>query len=307
MPYLEVDSHIGSLAKVFLYLVLFFIKYFFLYKTSGATVIHFCGHGDSSSISFETDRAEVHLVDVANLKALINASEGTSPTKCVFVSACHSENIGRAFIEAGVSYVVAVKYSHRILDTTALMFTETFYSALLQKRSIKAAFNNAVTRVKLERGERSSGAFILLQRDVGGDESPFMRAISGEFIDETKIHAKYFGPPPLRNFLGRMQPLQKVYSWFVEPARNGQRCVVTVTGERGSGKTALALRCADYMRERDLFDFVFFIPVNQSIQNKEISPEDGPLMLFSLLLRYMREYGVRICIQHLYIYIELIN
>ena len=59
------------------------------------------GHGERKSISFETKYAEFFSLDVGTLKSLLHASKLSSTTKIVVVSACHSEEAGMTFIEAG--------------------------------------------------------------------------------------------------------------------------------------------------------------------------------------------------------------
>jgi hypothetical protein len=59
------------------------------------------GHGERSAISFETKYAEIYAMDVKTLKSLLEASQTSFRTKIVVVSACHSEEAGRTFIEAG--------------------------------------------------------------------------------------------------------------------------------------------------------------------------------------------------------------
>ena len=59
------------------------------------------GHGERKAISFETKYAEIYSMDVKTLKSLLEASKTSSKTKIVVVSACHSEEAGRTFIDAG--------------------------------------------------------------------------------------------------------------------------------------------------------------------------------------------------------------
>ena len=56
------------------------------------------------------------------LQALCSAGTGI---KVIFVSACHSEPIGRTFVEAGVDHVVAIKRSTGIRDDAAREFCAT--------------------------------------------------------------------------------------------------------------------------------------------------------------------------------------
>ena len=53
------------------------------------------------------DTAEVEKCYTSKLKTMISKI-GKSKTKLVFVNACHSEEVGKVFLEAGIPYVIAV-------------------------------------------------------------------------------------------------------------------------------------------------------------------------------------------------------
>jgi hypothetical protein len=54
----------------------------------------------------------------------------------VFVSACHSEEAGKAFVDAGVPHVVAVRWDTPISDKASQVFSKQFYLSLLVSCSI---------------------------------------------------------------------------------------------------------------------------------------------------------------------------
>lgn len=47
-----------------------------------------------------------------------------SKTKLVFINACHSEEIGKIFSEAGIPVVIAVQSNLKILDEVASQFSQ---------------------------------------------------------------------------------------------------------------------------------------------------------------------------------------
>src|SRR4051812_23047599 len=57
----------------------------------------------------------MHGLDAERLKRLFAAGGGAQGVKFVFVSACHSEIAGRAFVGAGVPHVIAVKMEAQVL------------------------------------------------------------------------------------------------------------------------------------------------------------------------------------------------
>lgn len=60
----------------------------------------------------------------------------------VFISACHSEEIGKVFADAGVPIVICVQADLKISDEIAREFANLFYTMLLQGKSIKDAFRS---------------------------------------------------------------------------------------------------------------------------------------------------------------------
>jgi hypothetical protein len=98
-------------------------------------------------VTFENKKAEMHLIGVDELRKLFVAGN-TSELKLVFVSACHSESVGRSFAEAGVPHVVAVSSTEEILDLASQEFARAFYTALFAGRTVKAAFEIGQAAVK---------------------------------------------------------------------------------------------------------------------------------------------------------------
>jgi len=45
----------------------------------------------------------------------------------VFLSACHSEQIGKVFLQNGVPHVICIKQEDEVLDQAALDFTKSLY------------------------------------------------------------------------------------------------------------------------------------------------------------------------------------
>jgi len=90
--------------------------------------LHFAGHGmPCSMLVFEDGFSGSQFVSASDLSALIPYRE---PFKFVFVSACHSEYIGEAFVDAGVKHVLCCEHESELLDDAAATFTLSFYSAL---------------------------------------------------------------------------------------------------------------------------------------------------------------------------------
>jgi hypothetical protein len=48
----------------------------------------------------------------------------------IILNACHSENIGRAYHQAGVKHVICVKADKELADEAAVIFSRAFYGEL---------------------------------------------------------------------------------------------------------------------------------------------------------------------------------
>lgn len=105
------------------------------------------GHGDRNSIVLEKDNGDIHYLDSKSLESLLHASETGCICTIAFVSACHSEEAGRKFVAAGVKHVVCVKQNEMVSDSSSLTFAKLFYSALFQGKTVKSAFDIALSTV----------------------------------------------------------------------------------------------------------------------------------------------------------------
>jgi hypothetical protein len=76
----------------------------------------------------------------------------------VFVSACHSAEAGRAFVAAGVPHVVAVRLDSKVLDKSAMQFSQVFYAHLLAGDTVREAFDTADRTVRASRNDNSGAA-----------------------------------------------------------------------------------------------------------------------------------------------------
>lgn len=116
--------------------------------TPGCRIIHFTGHGTPGAVTFEDTAGAMYLLNARGLRELFAVGDGAQGVEFVFVSACHSQDVGLAFVAAGVPHVVAVKTDDEVLDKASLEFAKQFYTALLSGKSVSQAFEVARTAVK---------------------------------------------------------------------------------------------------------------------------------------------------------------
>ena len=74
------------------------------------------------------------------------------------MSACHSAEAGRAFVAAGVPHVVAVRLDSKVLDKSAMQFSQVFYAHLLAGDTVREAFDTADRTVRASRNDSSGAA-----------------------------------------------------------------------------------------------------------------------------------------------------
>jgi hypothetical protein len=250
--------------------------------TIGAVMIHYSGHGIPGELVFEDGRGGIHHVDVDLLKPFFSA--GGVQTKLVFVGTCHSEAAGRKFVEAGVPHVIAV--SNRVADISSRIFAQHLYFALFGgKKTVREAFDIACNMIMVLEGGRPTDTkkFILLPESGDHDVVIFQNAPKGKYIDETDPLAPNGCDRPPKYFVGRKHAVYEIYF------RLGANCNrwVTIRGERGIGKTSLALRAVQYMNERKLFDVIYFVPLNKI----GASPLDDHNTLATLMAQCMYNAG----------------
>lgn len=176
------------------------------------------------------------------------------PVKLVFVSACHSESAAEAFIGVGVPHVVVVSKEDKVLDKKAMEFSKAFYTALFAGHSVAKAFEIGQVQADISITSDAGNSKFKLLGNGDHSEKLFRDVPEGKFIENSI-------PPPVNEcdavaevFVGRSIEVHHVYKSLVEGAR-----LVSITGERGIGKTEIALQCAQYATERHLFRHIFFL------------------------------------------------
>ncbi|MCX6581687.1 MAG: tetratricopeptide repeat protein [Candidatus Aminicenantes bacterium] len=113
--------------------------------TDGFNIIHLSGHGNEDFLLFEDEKGGSQLLKKEYIKKIFEKSKGID---LVVVSACHSENVARCLIAAGVKYAVAVRKDSPVYDFAAIAFIAKFYATLFKGYSVKEAFDIAKLAVE---------------------------------------------------------------------------------------------------------------------------------------------------------------
>lgn len=234
--------------------------------TMGCRAIHYTGHGMESFLAFEDDEGKMHPMDPVQLRELLEAgrsSGGSTGIEFAFVSACHSQSAGNAFVLAGVPHVIAVRMDEAVCDKASQVFMKHFYLAILVGRTVRAAFDiaqKAVHNTPNLSGADEPRKFLLLPEGADHERTLFNDIPAGPWTDVSAPPVPHTIPAIPQNFLGRNPILQEVV------ARLLRKRLVTLTGLRGIGKTAVAIAAARYIWKRNHFDGVFLVDLRQLVR-----------------------------------------
>ncbi|GBG26340.1 Ran-binding protein 9, partial [Hondaea fermentalgiana] len=251
--------------------------------TLRSRAIHYSGHGSRDALLFEDQIGGARPVATSVLRDLAGGASGSkmSKVKLAFVSACHSEFAGQAFIDAGVPHVVCVKVAERIQDTAAQAFTRWFYLELAIGGTVRKAFDVATQAVRAQEQARVGGVaasmapsirpeqaskFLLLPKDANHDVPIFpgraelKRWPSGDAIvsglpeDQERQEERrrlwwgsFVSSALPKEFLGR-----NVQAYDLLAAIMTRR-IVSCTGTSGIGKLSLASFVVNYALRRGNF------------------------------------------------------
>eukprot|EP01084_Bolivina_argentea_P295967 509673_1 len=255
--------------------------------TGGCRCIHYSGHGYPSYLAFEDAKriGETHLVHYDLIRKVCEDED--QRIEFVFASACHSEHVGEAFIEAGIQHVVAVNTKFEVTDEAASVFTKHFYNTLLNGRTIEKSFKIAKHAV----AAMSSSArldydkFLLLPRNGDHAVNIFSDLSGGTLYDDTLPTPINNLPPAVPSFVGRAIDMRHIIHQLMD---SGVRLLV-LTGNCGIGKSATALMVARYFCDRRMFrGGIFFIDVRK-LQNAKNECKS----LSAMLLRVFEECDVQ--------------
>ncbi|KAJ1623303.1 hypothetical protein T492DRAFT_883776, partial [Pavlovales sp. CCMP2436] len=179
------------------------------------------------------------------------------------------------FVDAGCPHVVAIASEAKVLDDDAALFARHFLFALFQGQSVRDAFERARGAVASSASPRlapisnpavfgasaaapdsrraaESAKFVLLPEDAAHDERPMANLPEGELHELHPLPAQE--PPTVPTpFVGRALELQALVRTLGR-RRQAEVRLLTLWGERGVGKTALAKAVAAHLWRRRLLD-----------------------------------------------------
>jgi hypothetical protein len=225
--------------------------------TLGCKALHFSGHGHPHCLNFEDGRSGLQFITIEQLSELCKA--GDLKLEFVFVSACYSSKAAEAFVQAGVQHVVCVSVDAQLLDAAAMAFTRAFYLALLVGHTVRHSFDlgkqAVATSPYVPNGSAEGSKFLLLPETNSHDLPIFTAKTIRKWppahhghrgITTDSIEHSYLPRPP-EDFEGREIDMHHVIKILLN------RRLVSVVGEPGVGKSAVAVGSCCYMWERKHF------------------------------------------------------
>jgi len=244
-----------------------------LLTQSGGAILHFAGHGMSDgSLLFENNEINgmAHSVNYHNLGSLFKAGPKDEPTLLAFVSTCHSEQSGHAFVKSGVPHVVAT--NGRVRDDHAAHFTYQFYLALFSGKSVGVSFKIAdeslradivenpsvypppdrsvLTASSQEKYSNSATPFLLLGNGRHDKTCLFPPGGPSSYCTVKHPASTLHNVPPgcgPGEFVGREVDALHILRQFAEHPRPR---LLSLVGRQGVGKTTLAVKVCRYSAKR---------------------------------------------------------
>jgi hypothetical protein len=129
-------------------------------------IIHLLCHSEDGNLALENGEGGLFSLDPEKIRRLYR----TNNIDLMVITACDSQDVGMAFVDAGVSHVICCRKGQVISECVATAFSEKFYQELIQKSTIFDAFTKAQNFIRhsfdVDMGCKN---FILLPRDQNPD------------------------------------------------------------------------------------------------------------------------------------------
>jgi len=221
-------------------------------------ILHFIGHGIKTShfykkedyLVLENDDGSGQLISPAKLKMIIDVCNSKLDT--VFLSFCYSESEADVFLRAGANHVICIQRDKKVKDAACIIFSSAFYTALFSEgKTPWESFNIAKQTLNITQSLEGQSALFIMKTKASLTQEHQCKSIvifNGPNPEKTKatteIRLEKNIPAPVESFIGRNQDVCMVLRELKD------KRLITLTGEPGIGKTAVAKFIANYIKTR---------------------------------------------------------
>eukprot|EP00494_Astrolonche_serrata_P024897 UN25157 len=205
-----------------------------------AHVLHITGHGVVEGLIVEDFNEGSQCIKRENFQKLKEEYLKNGTLQIVFISMCHSGNVGKWFSELGIPYVIYVETDKKVKDKHATTFARKFYRNLMENSDVVSAYNSANNVLSLD---SKNPVFIL--KEYGARQRTKFGDLSFRFNLGNK---KLYKPESIKcnitggfreicaNIHGRLNLIQRIYKeCLVVPFRR----MICLIGPDGIGKKSL--------------------------------------------------------------------
>ncbi|NET05099.1 MAG: SUMF1/EgtB/PvdO family nonheme iron enzyme [Symploca sp. SIO2B6] len=240
-------------------------------------IIHFIGHGmregEGTALVLENEVGITRSFSEEELEIALSKHQ-QAPCQLALLNACHSEKLAQAFVEAGVSHVIAVNAEDKILDVAARCFARRLYQGLFNQESVANSFLLSRNAVKLDDKLEKLFNSQTFEEGVNFDEAfkfkllPQTTHNQSLIIEPADTHSVSYPQwsktniaPENPNFVGRRQEIHQV----VKALEDSDKRCLALHGMGGIGKTTLAYGIGQWLHERSRYkDGVWLISLRDT-------------------------------------------
>jgi hypothetical protein len=231
--------------------------------------VHFSCHGQNPhDVSLLLEHAAndhdgqlglAHSVKAKVFAGQLKNHDGAKVIEFVFVSACHSLEVGKKFAEFGIKHVIAVDQAHTVKDAAAQLFSKTLYRMLFSGSTVIDAFEEAKlhlsacddidysgNRVVVD-AENQASRFQLLGDGPHDQPLAFVAQLTAGRVHDGSAQMSRYLP---KNDSFKIKPRQEEMFNLMKQMAHMQSNLLVVHGSPSIGKSSLLLECARYMSAR---------------------------------------------------------
>ncbi|KAG7359458.1 leucine rich repeat LRR-containing protein [Nitzschia inconspicua] len=232
-------------------------------------IMHMSCYGHPDCIALENGFGYLQALSEEDLKQYVEAGNGK--VEVVVIASCHTHEMAKAFLNAGIPHVVCLNRDPTFRDDAIVEFTKGFYQALAKMKTLQDAFKHGLETAKHSPHVNStkilSKAFKLLPEDGYHDVDIFFKRTLPKAPKSVQPADLSLLPKIPDNFVGREVDMYEI----LESLRVDD--VIRVGGGPGSGKASVLSALSRYVLERPAsfqINSVFWLPPRAGV---EVDPD----------------------------------